>query len=1162
MKPVTLHLWTFVILCVLVFPTEIVAQRFNKVLLSGSTDEISFIDRINDSTYLTVNAMNNGFRVDTINRYGNVIQGATYLRTLSSVIHLTGTKSISNGARLIYGYQTNTASNANDYNAVVQKLDSSGNLSWTSVIEDAFFNSGFISDVHEATNGFIYAAGTSIPTTYSYDAMMLAKFSPNGNLVFCQNVIPQATWDHANDVMRLFNSGDSLFYMVGSFLTQPSAKFAIVVTCMDSSGNHRWTRFVTNNEGLIMTDAKVIDGRIIATGNTSIGPNGSKDAFILSMNFDAEVDFIKIYGTERDETPKSLFTSSSGEILLVGFLKRSLGSSSDYLTICLDSNFNLISAVVDVTGNNGARNMLTCGIELADGDLVMAGINIPSSSGTRYPVLKKTDRHGRGTCTDSILDLDVKFYNGVTKFCSAQILPLSSGTAFSMNRNNIIVPSGNFGCIDTCKLNLNAVANKTRFCSGDTINLVLLDSMSFDTIHWYINNLYTATGGSLNYSTSGGGRIDVKCIAQSGVCIDSIVKFLFVDAPPIAAFTASRQYHQFEFQNLAAPEDTISFFFSSGFQSLYDRFLYAHRDTSDFSVQQIASNACGRDTSIRSYSVHDTTGVSYIRAYKAWSAWPLSAITTRAFTLCADGGMVCAGMQDNNRTLVKTNIIGDIEWATQHNNTATAGFTAVFETQELGLLLGSNTSTESHIFKVDSAGRTCWARGNGISGSSVSCVKEISDRSIIAAGSANSTSIYVMYMNEWGTVLWQKRYSTMKTVREILCVPDGFIIVGATGGDASWMKINFAGQIVRIYTVMHTGVEFFTSANILPSGRMLLVGETTSGVIGTRDILLICCDTTGNTFWQYEYGNPFSDSPECASLYNDQLYVTFGSQVPAESQTAVIDTNGNIISVHNHNWFLEKPYYLKSQVDYEGRLILMSQGTVSPDDWFVVQKNWIQADTLCNTTRSLTRDTVSLTVNIAVTGSSVNSAGTGFIIDPIVVCNYSDSIYCYSDLCSINAGFNYSDNWGTVSFTNLTYGNIGVNYWDFGDGNFSSQSNPTHMYATPGVYNVCLIASNSCRSDTICQSVNIIVTSTPSSESATETVFPNPANQTITIKFDQLYTGQIFLYDLTGKILSQKKASASLQEEFDVSVLANGVYYIKYVREQGNISTQRVVITH
>jgi PKD repeat protein len=66
----------------------------------------------------------------------------------------------------------------------------------------------------------------------------------------------------------------------------------------------------------------------------------------------------------------------------------------------------------------------------------------------------------------------------------------------------------------------------------------------------------------------------------------------------------------------------------------------------------------------------------------------------------------------------------------------------------------------------------------------------------------------------------------------------------------------------------------------------------------------------------------------------------------------------------------------------------------------------------------------------------------------------------------------------SVSFTNLTSGATSF-LWTFGDGQTSTQQSPAHTYASAGAYTVCLIATNSCSSDTFCSLINLCAPPAP-----------------------------------------------------------------------------------
>lgn len=85
---------------------------------------------------------------------------------------------------------------------------------------------------------------------------------------------------------------------------------------------------------------------------------------------------------------------------------------------------------------------------------------------------------------------------------------------------------------------------------------------------------------------------------------------------------------------------------------------------------------------------------------------------------------------------------------------------------------------------------------------------------------------------------------------------------------------------------------------------------------------------------------------------------------------------------------------------------------------------------------------------------------------------------------------------------NVTFNNTSVNgstaVWDFGDGSSSTAFNPTHAYTTAGTYNVKLIVSGACGTDSVIQSSYIIVNPPPAPTAAPGYSCTSPASVTLT----------------------------------------------------------------
>jgi PKD repeat protein len=67
----------------------------------------------------------------------------------------------------------------------------------------------------------------------------------------------------------------------------------------------------------------------------------------------------------------------------------------------------------------------------------------------------------------------------------------------------------------------------------------------------------------------------------------------------------------------------------------------------------------------------------------------------------------------------------------------------------------------------------------------------------------------------------------------------------------------------------------------------------------------------------------------------------------------------------------------------------------------------------------------------------------------------------------------------TANFTDLSTGGPTTWSWDFGDGSTSTAASPSHTYAAPGTYTVCLTAANTCGGSDTCTTVTVSCVGAP-----------------------------------------------------------------------------------
>ncbi len=237
----------------------------------------------------------------------------------------------------------------------------------------------------------------------------------------------------------------------------------------------------------------------------------------------------------------------------------------------------------------------------------------------------------------------------------------------------------------------------------------------------------------------------------------------------------------------------------------------------------------------------------------------------------------------------------------------------------------------------------------------------------------------------------------------------------------------------------------------------------------------------------------------------------------------------------------------------------------SPDGWF-----WDFGDDLTSTLQNPSHTYGSpgfYMVHLSVANSNTNSTSNAFKLINVAKANEG-----------IQVGFAYEADSATtkaegypVDFIGVSLGDANRFQWDFGDGNKDTTSlTPTHVYAEPGVYTVCLTISDPATgtSQTKCEDietsygVGIPYVFGPDSRL---TNFPNPFRDHTRI----MYTVpgatkvQLSLYDNTGRkietLVDQAKPAGRYVIEYDGSGLSSGVYYLRMITGREVVTTKMVV---
>jgi hypothetical protein len=566
--------------------------------------------------------------------------------------------------------------------------------------------------------------------------------------------------------------------------------------------------------------------------------------------------------------------------------------------------------------------------------------------------------------------------------------------------------------------------------------------------------------------------------------------------------------------------------------------------------------------------------------------------------------------------LIKTDANGDTLWTRKINTGPGTGtiatFTDIKQTTDNGFILSGSKVPYGFIIKTDTAGNVMWNK-TVVTGW-INSVALTSDGGYIITGTDNPSNQHAILTktNGLGVTQWVKTYggSYTETGYAVIQANDGgYVFTGSTSNLSPLhndylyvVKTDSTGYSCRpvLYTgpaITRTicygesytlGNQTFTQANTytnvpITNGQGCDTFRILS--LSVRPALNIPVNRSGNilftdTFatYQWLYNGQLIAGAQSRSVVADSIGeykvvvsntngcsdtsapYTYYNCPPVYTDTTVTLCYGDSIFFHGTVYSTTGVYTYTVQMPFGCDSIYRLQLSVSPQlvPSLTVSPGYLTTGTFTGYQWYLNGDTI---VGATSNRIALNSRGIYTVgVYNIAECPTISEPYNYPALCQ-DSFFLYPDtltehNWlGRYSIT--ASGPYEVN-WIWGDGDTSVGLIASHIYNTPGYYNICMVLwdATGCL-DIYCDSATYIykneetpitVWMGPQPTDITETIettfqlVPNPAHDILTIKIDKTESGNNYLtiYDIYYNLL--KVFDLNNSKKVDISNLPKGTY--------------------
>jgi len=371
------------------------------------------------------------------------------------------------------------------------------------------------------------------------------------------------------------------------------------------------------------------------------------------------------------------------------------------------------------------------------------------------------------------------------------------------------------------------------------------------------------------------------------------------------------------------------------------------------------------------------------------------------------------------------------------------------------------------------------------------------------------------------------------------------------GQSANLSAPAYANSVVDWYsgtTMVHSGTSFLTP---------LLYAATTYTVLQHEPIVTASVGPVDNTFGSGGNHNTTFEGKE-----------RFETQVPLRLLSCWVVASGGADRTFN-------------LYDQNGTTLLQSISVYVPNGQSTVNLNidipnpgayWLGVSAPSNLYRNNAGASYPYTISNMISITSSNATGTPldfyyYLYDWKVekhVCGSASDTVTVIVLPTVTPDFTYAAVFNAYSFTDLTVGSPNSWHWDFGDGQSSSQQNPTHVYAVSGTYTVLLTVSNGLCSDTLTKVVDVVTGIGELNNAHSISIAPVPARDVVRLSFRNALQGSvnIDILSLEGKKMrSYQFSNVSGQLVLDLMQIPDGMYFLR-IENQGSFVVKKLNVVN